>query len=169
MDPIQALIQFLEGLSHDPVAYSVVFYLYSVAATVFLPIPVEVGLFFSPETSIVTKALVLGAGKATGSVLVFMLGDKLGTRFDRVSSKHWVYRKTLDLLRRFVARTRYLGLYIILSIPLMVDTVPIYVFALFNEEGVMNVRYFAITNFFAGITRAAIVYGIALAFNIRLI
>jgi hypothetical protein len=169
VDPIQALIQFLEGLSQDPVAYSIVFYLYSVAATVFLPIPVEVGLFFSPETSIVIKALVLGAGKATGSVLVFKLGGKLENVFDSAAFRHRYFQKILELMRRFVARTRYVGLYIILSIPLMVDTVPIYVFAFFNKKGVMDMRHFAITNFFAGITRAAIVYGIALAFNIRLI
>jgi membrane protein DedA with SNARE-associated domain len=169
VDPIQALIQFLEGLSNDPVAYSVVFFIYSVAATVFLPIPVEIGLFFSPETSIVVKALVLGAGKAVGSIIVFMLGDRLGNGLNGWAMKYRFFRGFLDLMRRFVARTRYIGLYIILSIPLMVDTVPIYLFALFNQKGVMKLRYFAATNFFAGITRAALVFGIATAFNIRLV
>ena len=169
MDPIQALIQFLEGLSHDPVAYSVVFFIYAVLATTILPIPVEIGLFFSPETSIIVKALVLGAGKATGSVLVFLLGKRLGGGFDRFSMSHRFFRQFLDMMRRFVARTRYVGLYVILSIPLMVDTVPVYVFSLFNKKGVMKLRYFALTNFLAGVTRAMLVFGIALAFNIRLV
>ncbi len=169
MDPIQALIQFLEGLSNDPVAYTIVFFIYAVAATVFLPIPVEIGLFFSPETSIVIKALTLGAGKAVGSVLVFKLGDRLGNGLTGWAMGHRFFRGFMNLMRRFVARTRYYGLYIILSIPLMVDTVPVYLFALFNQKGVMKVRYFAATNFFAGITRAALVFGIAAAFGIRLI
>jgi hypothetical protein len=169
VDLIQTLIQFLEGLSGDPVAYSIVFFLYAVAATVFLPIPVEIGLFFSPETSIVVKALVLGAGKAVGSVLVFMLGDRLNNGLTGWAMRHRFFRGFLNLMRRFVARTRYIGLYIILSIPLMVDTVPVYLFALFNQKGVMKLRYFAATNFFAGITRAALVYGIAIAFNVRLV
>jgi hypothetical protein len=83
--------------------------------------------------------------------------------------RHRFFRGFLNLMRRFVARTRYVGLYIILSIPLMVDTVPVYLFALFNQKGVMKLRYFAATNFFAGITRAALVYGIATAFNVRLV
>ena len=169
MDPIQALIQFLEGLSSDPVAYSIVFFIYAVAATVFLPIPVEIGLFFSPETSIVVKALILGAGKAVGSVIVFKLGDRLGSGLTGWAMNHRLFRGFMSLMRRFVARTRYLGLYIILSIPLMVDTVPVYLFALFNQKGVMKLRYFAATNFFSGITRAALVYGIAVAFGIRLV
>ncbi len=148
----------MKGLSKDPVAYSVVFFIYAVAATVFLPIPVEIGLFFSPETSIVIKALVLGSGKAVGAVIVFLLGDRLNNSFDRLTTKRRFFRWFLELMRRFVAWARYVGLYVILSIPLMVDTVPIYLFALFNKEGVMKLRWFALTNFLAGITRAVAVY-----------
>jgi hypothetical protein len=169
VDLIQGLIQFLESLSQDPVAYSVVFFLYSVAATVFLPIPVEIGLFFSPETSIVIKALVLGSGKAVGSVIVFLLGDRVGNGMNGWAMKHRLFRWFMDLMRRFVAWAGYIGLYIILSIPLMVDTVPIYLFALFNKEGVMKLRWFALTNFLAGITRAALVYGVFLLLDIQLI
>ena len=71
-------------------------------------------------------------------------------------------------MQRFVAKTRYFGLYLILSIPLMVDTVPIYIFAVFNQKGVMNLQHFALTNFLAGITRAAIVYWAAYQFGIQL-
>jgi hypothetical protein len=169
VDPVSTLIGFLNSLSSDPVAYSIVFFLYAVAATVFLPIPVEAGLFFSPETSFIVKALVLGAGKAVGSVLVFKLGGKVSGPFDRFLNRYRWTTKFMDLMHRFVARTRYVGLYLILSIPLMVDTVPIYLFALFNEEGVLKLRYFALTNFLAGITRAAIVFIIFLIFNFKAI
>jgi len=169
VDPLQALIEFLNSLSQDPVAYSVVFFIYAVAASTFLPIPVEIGLFFSPGTPLLFKALVLGAGKATGSVLVFKLGGRVGGSFDRLASRHRFFGRFMDLMRMFVARTRYLGLYIILSIPLMVDTLPVYLFALFNQEGVMDIRRFALTNFLAGVTRALLVFGIAELFGVRLI
>lgn len=160
---------FLEGLSHDPIAYSIVFFIYTVAATTFLPIPVEVGLFFSPETPIIVKALILGAGKAAGSVLVFALGGRLSGGAYRLFSKFRVLRAFMNGMRWFVSKTRYFGLYLILSIPLMVDTVPLYLFSLFNQEGLMDIKWFALTNFFAGITRAAIVYGVFLWLGFKLV
>jgi hypothetical protein len=160
---------FLEGLSHDPFLYGIVFFLYTIAATTFLPIPVEVGLFFSPETPFAVKALILGAGKAVGSVMVFALGDKIsgGTYkfFSRSKTLQWFMKG----MRWFVTKTRYFGLYLILSTPLMVDTVPLYLFSLFNQKGLMNIKYFALTNFFAGITRAAIVYLVFLWLGLKLV
>jgi hypothetical protein len=60
-------------------------------------------------------------------------------------------------------------LYVILSIPLMVDTVPVYLFSLFNQKGQMQIRYFALTNFLAGVTRAVIVYVIFLYLGVKLV
>jgi len=154
------LMLFLQGLSHDPVVYSIVFFLYAVAATTFLPIPVEFGLFYSPETPIIVKALLLGAGKAVGSVLVFALGDRIGGRTERLFSRNRFLRGFMNRMHRFIDRTRYLGLYLILSTPIMVDTVPLYLFSLFNQKGLMDIRWFALTNFFAGITRASIAYAV---------
>jgi hypothetical protein len=168
VDYIEALLQFLEGLSHDPFLYTIVFFLYSVAATTFLPIPVEIGLFFSPETPFVVKALTLGAGKAVGSVLVFTLGGKVSGGVYNLFSRVWLLRGLMTGMRWFVLKTRYFGLYVILSIPLMVDTVPVYLFSLFNQKGEMEIRYFALTNFLAGITRAVIVYGFFIYLGIKL-
>jgi membrane protein DedA with SNARE-associated domain len=165
---IDTLLQFLEGLSHDPVAYSIVFFLYAVAATVFLPIPVELGLFLSTNVPIFVNALVLGAGKAVGSMLVFYLGDRVGGSIFNVFSKTRVLRAFVRGMRWFVDKTRYLGLYFILSTPLMVDTIPVYIFSLFNQKGLMRIEYFALTNFFAGITRAIIVYLIFYLLGIKL-
>lgn len=169
MDVIAGLIDFLNGLSHDPFLYSVVFFFYALAATTFLPIPVEAGLFFSPETPIFVKALVLGAGKAVGSVLVFELGDKVSGGFYKLMSKNRFLSRFMELMRKFVAKTRYYGLFCILSVPLMVDTLPIYLFSLFNQKGLMKLHYFALTNFLAGITRATLVYLIFELLNIKLI
>jgi hypothetical protein len=154
------LILFLEGLSHDPFVYSIVFFLYTVAATSFLPIPVVIGLFFSPETPIVVKALVFGAGRAVGSVLVFALGGKISGWMLTLFSKNRVLRAFMNAMQWFVTKTRYFGLYVILSTPAMVDTIPLYIFSIFNQKGLMNIKWFALTNFFGGITRAAIVYAI---------
>lgn len=172
MVSLLGLIEFLQALSHDPVAFSVVLYLYSVAATVFLPIPVEAGLFFSPDTHVAVKALVLGAGKATGSIIVFYLGDKIGgglSRWSHRSEKPSMFSGFFKWMEKFVEKTRYFGLYLILSIPLMVDTVPLYLFAMFNRKGTMHLRPFVITNFLAGITRATIVLAVAAFFYVRLV
>ncbi len=169
MDLFGGFISFLDGLSHDPVLYSIVFFFYAVAATVFLPIPVEAGLFFSPDTSIIIKGLVLGAGKAVGSIIVFTLGDKVNNGLMSVMSRSAFTRKFMELMQRFVAKTRYYGLYAILSVPLMVDTVPLYLFSLFNQRGLMRLRYFVLTNFLAGVTRATLVYLIFDLLGIKLI
>jgi hypothetical protein len=169
VDIFSGFISFLDGLSHDPVIYSIVFFIYAVAATIFLPIPVETGLFFSPETSIFVKGLILGTGKAVGSIIVFTLGDKVNNGLVSVMSRSRFTCKFMDLMQRFVARTRYYGLYAILSVPLMVDTVPLYLFSLFNQKGLMRLRYFVLTNFLAGITRATIVYLIFDSMGIKLI
>ena len=155
---LSELLDILTGISGDPILYSIVLFLYTIAATIILPIPVETGLFLSPVTPIWLKALMLGLGKAVGASAVFLLGGKLESPLDRVTAKWGWFRKFVDLMTKFVDKTSYLGMYIILSIPLMVDTVPIYIFAVFNKKGTMNLRYFALTNLLAGITRSAIVY-----------
>lgn len=166
---LSGLMSFLEGISNDPVLYSIIFFIYAIAATIILPIPVEAGLFLSNATPPIVMALVLGLGKAIGSILVFLLGDKLESPLDRITSK-WGFVKWLtDIMHWFVSKTHYVGMYLILSTPLMMDTVPIYIFAVFNKEGAMSLRGFAITNFLAGITRAFIVYWVAYQFGIVLV
>lgn len=165
---LSGLMDVLVNISHDPVLYSIVLFIYTIAATVILPIPVEAGLFLSPTTPMALKALVLGLGKAVGASLVFKLGDRLESPLDRITSKWRIVQGFTDLMQRFVAKTRYFGLYLILSIPLMVDTVPIYIFAVFNQKGVMDLRHFALTNFLAGITRVAVVYLVFYFFGIQL-
>lgn len=168
-DPIQMALEFLQDLSHDPVLYSIVFFVYSVLAATVLPIPVEVGLFFSPETPVWVKALTLGAGKAVGAVLVFELGGALENPLDKFAQRFRFFRKFMELMRRFVAWAKYVGLYILLSIPLMVDTLPIYLFALFNKKGTLKLKWFALANFLGGITRAGVVYLIFYAFGLQLV
>lgn len=168
MDYIQAAWSLLEGVAHDPLLYTILFFLYAVAATVFLPIPVEFGLFLSSATPVWITAIVLGLGKMTGAAIVFYLGGRIGETITNL--RRWrFFAWFLDKMHWFVAKTRYVGLYLILSTPLMLDTVPLYLFSLFNEKGVMRMRYFALTNFLAGVTRATIIYVMFYTLGIQLI
>ncbi|MFP4546044.1 MAG: hypothetical protein ACLFPN_04250, partial [Methanomassiliicoccales archaeon] len=154
MDPFQALMDFLFQYSTDPIIYSVLFFIYGILAAVFLPIPVELGLIWSPATPFFVKALILGAGKCVGSILVFYLGirvEPMVRRWERWPWFTWFVEKSEKLVQRF----GYVGLLILLSIPGMVDTIPIYLFSIFNKEGrVLEMRYFALVNFIGGVIRA---------------
>jgi hypothetical protein len=156
---VDGLLSFLEQMQGDPLTYSVVFLLYAIAATVFLPIPVELMLFLSPATPFVLKALLLGLGKALGSILVFYIGMNVEGPILNLSKKWGFFRMVVSTCRWFTTKLGYLGLYLIMSVPLMVDTVPVYLFSIFKDEGRRrDVRIFALTNLAAGVTRAAIVY-----------
>ncbi|MDD1770893.1 MAG: hypothetical protein LUO79_07395 [Methanomassiliicoccales archaeon] len=170
MDIIQQLIDFLNQLANNPVSYSIIFYVYCILAAIILPIPVEIGLFMGDSVPFIIKALILGAGKATGSVLVFYIGAKVEGPVRFWSKKFNWFAWMVEKMELVVARLKYVGLYLILSIPLMVDTVPIYLWSIFNKEGkALSVGKFALTNMFAGFTRAIIVYLVFLAFGIQLV
>ena len=69
----------------------------------------------------------------------------------------WFASKSEVLVRRFGV----LAMYFIMSIPGMLDTIPLYVFSIINKEGtLMTLRDFAIANFLAGINRAFLMYAI---------
>jgi hypothetical protein len=167
MDLISQMISFLESVSHDPVSYSVIFYIYSVLAAVILPIPIEFGLFLNMDMSIFIKALILGLGKATGALLIFYLGIKVEGSIMRWSSRWKWVKGFMDAMERFVLKTRYVGLYILMSIPFMLDTVPNYLYSIFNKEGkALSAKWFVLTNLLAGITRALIVFAVYMLFDI---
>ena len=109
-----------------------------------------------------------GAGKATGSVLVFYIGTRVEVtvrRWQRWNWFSWLVEKS-ELL---VEKAGYVGLYILLSIPGMVDTIPIYIFSVFNREGkVLELKYFALVNFLGGITRAFLLFVLLEFFGIHL-
>jgi hypothetical protein len=161
MDLIQGLWDFLNSVQNDVFVYSAFLFLYSIAAAIILPIPVEAALFISPATPFILKALLLGAGKAVGSVAIFYIGFELEGPVRRWSERFKFFKRFVDFCEWFVAKLGYLGLFILLSIPLMSDTVVLYVFSLFNKEGrVLQLKWFALVNLLAGITRAMAVYAI---------
>ncbi|HLF07614.1 MAG TPA: VTT domain-containing protein [Thermoplasmata archaeon] len=176
------LFALLVSLGHDPVAYSALFFLFAVATAVFLPFPVELGLINSSVNPVVL-ALVLGLGKALGSVLVFRLGARVEEGIDKWIVRYPAVKPWLDRLERFVAKHGYWALFVLLSIPFMTDTVPLYLFSVLNPsvkdaaagknggahgaevseapgktrpKHALSLAPFILVNFAAGVVRAAI-------------
>lgn len=159
MDIVGGLTSFIEQVQGDPLVYSVVFFIYIIAATLFLPVPVELLLFLSPATPFVFKAILLGVGKAIGSIIVFYIGMNVERPINSLTKKWGFFRMVVNFSKWLVDKLGYLGLYIILSVPIMVDTVPVYLFSIFRKDRCdRDLRLFALTNLAAGITRAGIVY-----------
>jgi membrane protein YqaA with SNARE-associated domain len=163
------LIDFIQGTG-DPILFLILVFIYSVLVAIILPIPIEIILFGPGSTGdylvYLRVALVMAAGKAVGAWMIFILGTKVEDNIRRWSAKYPFFERFVQWCIRFVRKTRYTGLFILLSIPGMTDTVPIYIYSLFNEEGeVLDKRMFVGVNFAAGLVRAALMLAIFLAFG----
>lgn len=166
---IEDLMQVLYDVSSNPLLYSIIFFIYCLLAAIILPLPVEIGLFIG-EVHPLIKILILGAGKAAGSYFVFFIGVKVDEKVKKSTERFKRYAKFVEKMEKFVGKYGYYALYIILSIPLMVDTVPLYLFSIYNknEEG-MSQRGFVLVNFFAGCSRAIIIYAVLFGFGLKLV
>ncbi|MFH0816034.1 MAG: hypothetical protein V1934_04380 [Methanobacteriota archaeon] len=164
MDPMGAL----SDAASNPWTYVLLFYVYCILAAVILPIPVELGLiglaaghfqlFGLPVfQSFMILAVVMGLGKATGGQIVFTIGVKLEDDVRRWLKWKW-FQSLMDKSSWLVQKLGYLGLYIILSIPLMADTIPLYLFSFLNRDGkIFENKWFFATNILAGMCRAILV------------
>lgn len=153
------LIEILTGLASNPLAYSVLFLTYSILAAVILPIPVEIGLFnYLIHPAILVSILALGKG--IGAFIVFEIGMSARKQLKEFSSpENRVVKKLLEYSEWFVRRYGYYGLLIVLSTPLMIDSVSLYLFSLLNPEEKgegMEVEWFTLTNMIAGALRGII-------------
>lgn len=159
----------VNGMS-NPLTYLLIFFVYCVLAAIILPIPVELGLAgyvtfsslfgLSLFWSFAILAAVMGLGKAVGSSFVFQIGVKVENNVRQWARWEW-FQKLLEKSTILVEKFGYIGLFVIMSIPIMTDTVPLYIFSLLNKEGkIFEMKWFVLSNFFAGVTRAFIV-GIA--------
>lgn len=158
-------INILLGAYANPYVFLPLVFLYAIAIAVILPIPIELSLV-APILSqdwgyLVGITLALAIGKTVGAWLIFLLGVRVETPI-RWWSERWGFAKWfVDKAELFVQKTGYLGLYFLLSIPLMSDTIPIYLYSLFNKEGKSLERnVFLGANFFAAINRVAILAGL---------
>lgn len=157
---LDQLMDYLMANQADPATYLFVLFMFCVAAAIFLPIPIEIALIWSPSIFFPIKALVMGLGKGTGAVAVFFIGAKVEGAVERFSRWGW-FKWLLVKSEAFVGRYGIFAMYIIMSIPGMVDTIPLYLFSIFNKRGtIIRLRDFALANFLAGITRAFLIFAI---------
>jgi len=211
-DILGQLMDYLQANQTDPLTYLLVFFLFSVAAAIFLPIPIEIGLVWNPGLFFPLKALDLGIGKAVGAIAVFFIPSKVGAAARRLGRwgplrhlraglgvaaeksgidqlrlykrlRHrrlapavtpappswgwlrWLSRKSEGFTRRY----GIIAMYIIMSIPGMIDTIPLYIFSIINKERtLMTLRDFALANFLAGINRAFIIFALLELLGIEL-
>ncbi len=184
---IDQLMQFLTANQTDPVTYLVLFFLFSVAAAIFLPIPIEIGLVLNPSVYFPLKALDLGLGKAVGAVAVFYIPtgirrfahwtgwrrfrSRLHSRTSQTPApSRWGWLRWLsERSEKFTRRYGVLAMYFIMSVPGMVDTIPLYVFSIINKDRTLiRLRDFALANFLAGINRAFIIFAVLEVLGIKL-
>ena len=166
------IIDVLLNSMGNPLTYSFIFFIYVILTALFLPIPVEVGLF----NPFINPALLLGIlalGKGTGAFFVFIIGSNIRKKIKKISFGTPFLKKIITYCEKFVKKYGYIGLFIIMSIPLMIDSVSLYLFTLLNSEenGKTSLvkSKFVLINIFAGAIRGAIILAFAYLLNIKLV
>ncbi len=162
------LVSFLQQAFDNPAVYLLATFGYAVLVAIVLPIPIEIALFpplLDRRFGLFAEvALAVAAGKMVGAWLIFRLGLHVEDNIRFWSDRYTWARRAVSGLGKFVEKTGYIGLYVLLSIPLMSDTVPIYLYSLFNKEGkFLAERTFLLSNFLAALNRSAIVVLLFLA------
>jgi len=160
------LLLLLAEAVENPFIYFLLVFVYAILIAIILPIPIETALLLPIQRgSLVLFTVALFAvalGKAVGAWLVFLLGVKVEGSITKWSNRWKWFAKFVEYLERFVRWSGTLGLYTLLSIPLMSDTLPIYFYALFNKEGkALDRRQFILSNFLAWFNRVALLFILA--------
>lgn len=156
------LIGWLQGFIGQPAIYLFLVFVYAILVAMILPIPIEFALvwpFIDHDLVLfIAVALVMAAGKAVGALAILKLGIKAEKSVHYWEKKFKWFGKLVHYFSLFVKKTGNVGLYIILSVPLMTDTVPIYIYSIFHEEGkAPSPLAFALSNFLAAINRAVLI------------
>ncbi|MBN2603989.1 MAG: hypothetical protein JXA91_07660 [Candidatus Thermoplasmatota archaeon] len=166
------LLDILSGFVQDPISYSILFFVYVILAAVILPIPVEIGLF-NPFINPVLLIFILSIGKGIGALIVFEIGIKLRSIFKKLVKSPKITKKIIYYCERFVKKYGYFGLFIIMSIPLMIDSASLYLFSVLNSrkngKRAMARNWFVLINIFAGAVRGGIIIILAYVIGIRLV
>lgn len=161
VDLVGEILSFLLNAYNNPWIFLPLVFVYAIAIAVVLPIPVELVLV-PPIVNgqwayLFWITIALAAGKTVGAALLFLLGIEVEGTIRRYSQRYRIAAWFVRVLERFVAATRSLGLYVILSIPLAPDTVPLYLYSLFNPEGrALDRNVFLAANFLAAVNRVSI-------------
>jgi membrane protein DedA with SNARE-associated domain len=146
----------------------VIVFIYGILTAVILPIPVEFALIIRPETlSPYLIAVVIGLAKMVGAGLVFILGLRVEGPIRYTSARYRILGRIVGYITRFVRVTKWMGLLLLLSIPLLPDTLPIYLYSLFNKQGqLIRAWVFLLVNFVGGTVRALIWFALLEVFGI---
>lgn len=167
------LIDILLNAIGDPLTYSIIFLIYVILAAIILPIPVEIGLFNS-NIHPIWLITILAIGKGIGAIIVFNISKKIRKKIKKITiGEKWKITKKIILKsENFVKKYGHYGLFIIMSIPLMVDSITLYLFSLLNptdEKTALTSTKFVIINIAAGATRGIIILSIFYYIGIKLI
>ncbi len=166
------LTGILLGAVQDPAAYTIIFFIYVILTVLILPFPVEIGLF-NPYIHPVLLIIILALGKGAGSLIAFEIGTRIRGAIKKRSMGTPLTKKIVGLCEQFVKRYGYYGLFIIMSIPLMVDSITVYIFSLLNPKSDgkrgMARTWFVLINVAAGAMRGTIIILVAYFFSIRLV
>ncbi len=166
---MEFIVQLLDTLT-EPYLFLPLLFVYSILVAVVLPTPVEVALvpLLTQPALYGVAAVTIGLGKAAGSWMIFLVGLRADKLIKKTSAKNSHAKRFVDWCIRFVSKTKYVGLFALLALPFMSDTVPLYVYSLFNHEGAaLSAHYFIVTNFLAGVNRALIVLIAILALGVN--
>lgn len=155
------LLQILIDSYNTPWIYILLSFGYAILVALVLPIPIEIA-FLKPLAEgdwglLIGTSLAIAFGKTVGALLIFVLGLNVEGSVRKWSQRWRVAAWVVAKAEKFVGRTGYTGLYLLLSVPLMSDTIPIYVYSVFNAEGkALERNMFLIANFLAALNRVAI-------------
>jgi membrane protein DedA with SNARE-associated domain len=156
----------------NPYLYAIIFFFYCISAMIFLPIPVEIGLF-NPYIHPAILICILAIGNGCGALIVFYIGTGVRKTVKKWTLKSKKIKQFVTSSENFVKKYGAVGLYLFMSIPLMIDTLPLYFFSLLNKEEngkrVLSKKKFVIINIFAGATRGTIVLLIYYLLKIKLV
>ncbi len=165
------LIGILLNAVGNPYLYSIIFFLYVISAQIFLPIPVEIGLF-NPYIHPGLLISILAIGNGCGSLIVFYIGTGVRKSVKKWTLKSKMIKKFFIYSENFVKKYGAVGLYIFMSIPLMIDTLPLYFFSILNAEEngkrALSKKKFVLINILAGATRGTIVIVVYYILKIKL-
>ncbi len=166
------LLGVLTDAYNTPWLYMLIAFGYAILVAVILPIPIEIALL-PPLLEdrwgyLAGTALAIAAGKTIGAWLIFWFGLNIEGSVRKWSDRWRLARWFVAKAETFVGKTGYTGIYLLLSVPLMSDTIPIYIYSLFNADGkALERNMFLIANFLAALNRVAIL-GVAFAIGANL-
>lgn len=168
---VEFLRSILESYAANPILYLVVVFIYGILTAIFLPFPIEIALFVRPTAlSIYVIALVIGLAKTVGAGLIFLIGLKVEGPIRYYSARYRILGRLVGYVTRFVRLTKWIGLLILLGIPFLPDTLPIYLYSLFNKQGqIIRGWIFLLVNFIGGVIRAILFFILVDFFGFQLL